>query len=1318
MIKHLLLTIYLCAFCSFISVGKSSAQSTYYYYKQLGIKEGLSQSRVQTMLNDHKGYLWVGTGSGLNCYDRDHLKQYFHQSGDEHSLPSNDILFVVEDSLLNLWIGTKVGLCLYDRTNDCFQLPTIKGKKITFVASYVLVEDGIVFGAAGALYKYHYASKQWETLYWEESSDLYITFKKMLRYDDTHILINSQWYGIFLFDLKTKRLEKQKAFTEKNYNTVFIDSRQRLWTSAYGKGLYCYQNGQVLKHFTTSNSLLTCNAIMDITEKDNHLWIATDGGGINIISLDDFSFSNIQQQQEDVNSFPSNTLYRLYRDPADNIWVGSIRQGLIGIKSVYARSFRNVPLGNPYGLSNRTINRMAQDSDGMVWLGTDGGGINGFNPLTGIFRHFPSTESCKVVCMTEYSPNELLFYSFAEGLFIFDKQTGRIRPFILVNKEVNDRMCLSGFSVNVKRISDKKILFTGQQTYVYDLSEKKFELVASMGKDYERNSQLIIETKDTRTYLLDLKGICEYDSSTGHFQTIYKGEYVLNDGCIDKDGVFWLASVEGLLSYNPKTRKSRLIQTSLFNEATSVVADNQHRIWIGTSRALYVYDVQTENFIKLDEVDGVLPNEYLCRSTLISSTGHILLGGTTGMTLIDEKIHFDAELEHKIELLDVLTNGCSMLLNPNSSQAVESIKIPWDFSSLQLKVLLNEKDVFRKNMFRFRIEGLDNKFMQPHSNALNINHLPIGEYVITASYYTRMGEWSREQEVLYVIVSPPWWKTYWFYAGLCLLVGSIIFYVMYVIHRKRKARQKREIAKLKNKMYEEKISFLTNISHELRTPLTLVCAPLKRIINHEVEQEQVDSQLASIYKQAYQMKNIIDMVLDVRKLEEGKEMLHILFQPLNAWVRDVSSNFAGEFNAKGIQLAYELDDTIEEAPFDRNKCEFVLSNFLMNALKFSEPGTTVTLITHFSPDKKWVRVAVRDQGMGLKMVDSDALFSSFYQGEHGKGGSGIGLSYSKSIISLHKGNVGVINNEDQGVTFYFELPLFSIEYLSKKPLSSDDVVRNLPKEISDIDYSFLKNFSVMVVEDTSDLRNYLRDTLGNYFNRVYTAKNGKEGLEQVEVRLPDIIISDVMMPQMNGFEFCREVKSNLKISHIPFILLTAYHNSQNMYTGYKTGADAFLPKPFEVEGLLALIYNQLKLREQIKARYQDDKVVTTYKDMSFSNADETFLLKLNTLISENLSNPELDVAFLASNMCISRSLLFNKVKTLTGMGIIDYVNKLRIDKAVVLLTTSTMNITEISEVLGFSSLRYFSKVFKSIKGEIPSTFKKEFDKSNVTPPGE
>ena len=520
--------------------------------------------------------------------------------------------------------------------------------------------------------------------------------------------------------------------------------------------------------------------------------------------------------------------------------------------------------------------------------------------------------------------------------------------------------------------------------------------------------------------------------------------------------------------------------------------------------------------------------------------------------------------------------------------------------------------------------------------------------------------------------------------------------------------QEREIEKIKSKVYEDKINFLTNVSHELRTPLTLICAPLKRIINSGTEVLDINRQLVSIYKQASQMKSIINMVLDVRKLEEGKEVLYISAYSLNHWIHEVAADFADEFAAKEIQLVYELDENIKHVFFDKDKCRFVLSNFLMNALKFSEEHTVVKITSTMNQENSTFRVSVTDQGIGLTADDMNFLFSNFYQGPHDKGGSGIGLAYCKALISHHGGKIGATNNPDRGATFYYELPVKYVKAQKDSPaeknLSEDTEPVEENREIGD--YSYLKPFSILVIEDVADLRSYLRETLACYFAHVYVAKDGKEGLEMIKHWQPDIIVSDVMMPRMNGFEVCRSVKTNLEISHIPFILLTAYSNARNMQMGYKTGADAFLAKPFEVDVLLSLVNNQLKLRESIRARCKEGNTLIT-QEVSFSNADETFLLKLNTLIMDNLDNQDMDVAFLAKNMCISRSLLFAKIKAIIDMGIIDYVNKLRIDKAAVLLSTTALSITEISEMVGFSSLRYFSKVFKQLKGEIPSAFRKQ-----------
>lgn len=1282
------------------------ANSTFYYFKQLGIREGLSQSKVKSILNDYKGYLWIGTESGLNCYDRDRLKHFLHREGDDTSLPSNDILFVAEDSIRNLWVATMNGICLYDRMNECFHPVLYEGKSI-YIASYLLLEDGILFGGTGVLYKYEYASRRLVKLALPalESSPVFLN---MLLYDPGHVLINTRWYGVYLYDLQTASLKKLDYLSERNYPCLFKDSVGRLWASSYGNGLFCYKDGKEVKHFSTSNSPLTYDVIHDMVEKDNQLWLATDGGGINIVSLNDFSFTHLQYVPDDIHSFPADALYCLYKDEQHNIWVGSIRNGLIGVKEVEARSFRSVPFGNVHGLSNQSVNGFFQDQEGTVWIGTDGEGLNSFDPVSGLFKHYASTRKEKVVSIIEYSDHELLFFSFNKGFFIFNKVTEQLRPFILMNEKINEETCVNGYSVNIQKIAKDKILFSAQNVFVYDMTKKAFSIVAAKDKDYLRNSPLIIGTLGTKTYLADLNNICEYDVVDNSFKTIYESNYTIADACMDKDGVCWLASTVGLVSYDTQTKKDQWIQMDLFPEITSIVADRQNRIWIGTRHSLSVYFMQTHTFSMLSEVDGILPNEYIFHATLCAREGDVYLGGTLGMTVIDPSISFETEGNLSIELLDVILNGLPIMMDGSMGSSGQTIEVPWNFSSLQLKVLLDEKDIFRENLFRFEIQGGQQELIKAESNVLTVNYLPVGEYQIVASYYTKSGEWSQFQKILRVIVSPPWWRTNIAYLIYGLIILFILYLCFYILNRKKKMEQQRDIEKIKSKVYEDKINFLTNISHELRTPLTLICAPLKRIINSEIGGLDINRQLVPIYKQASQMKNIINMVLDVRKLEEGKEVLRISAYSLNNWLREVGANFANEFAEKEIRLVYELDENIKDISFDKNKCEFVLSNFLMNALKFSEERTVVTISSTMNLEENTVKVSVADQGMGLNAADMDFLFSNFYQGAHDKGGSGVGLAYCKTLISHHGGKIGATNNSDKGATFYYELPIKNVK--EQKYFSQ---VENIQEGTSigeenktTWDYSYLKSFSVLVVEDVADLRVYLRETLALYFARIYVAKDGKEGLEMIKHWQPDIIVSDVMMPRMNGFELCQAVKMNLEISHIPFILLTAYSNAQNMQIGYKTGADAFLAKPFEVDALLSLINNQLKLRESIRTRCKESNALSSQK-ISFSNADETFMLKLNALIMDNINNSDMDVAFLAQNMCISRSLLFAKIKAITDMGIIDYVNKLRIDKAAMLLNTTVLSITEISEMVGFSSLRYFSKVFKQLKGEIPSTFRKQ-----------
>lgn len=1276
------------------------ASSPDYYYKQLNVEQGLSQSRVQCILYDYKGYMWVGTQWGLNCYDRDVLKTFFHEENNPYSLPSNDILFIVEDQQKNLWIGTREGLCLYDREEARFRRIAYDGQLLR-VFSFVLLNDGILFGSIGEMYKYEYGSKQIDRLPIKRETTTYSSFINLQKLNENTIIANTRWFGIYQYNLSTTELRRVDYVKESNIASLFIDSHNRIWASSYGTGLYCYQNGELIRHFNSRNSPLTYDVILAMEEKDGYLWLGTDGGGINLISLEDFSFEQVIQIKDNISSFPSNAIYSLYKDPMNNMWAGSIRDGLIGIREVHAKSFGKVPFHNPYGLSNRTVNRIFQDSDGLMWIGTDGGGVNCYNPQNMTFKHYSTTRLEKVTSILEYSKQELLLFLFNKGLFYFNKATGALRPFIIINEEINRDICINGYSVFISSISQDKIMISAEQIFIYDKRTKQFKIIASKDREYLRNSPLIKQSGDGKTYVVDLYNIYEYIPETNELITRYQEKEEIYDMCIGSNNNLWIGTNNGLFYYNPQTKDREQIQTDLFQGVNSVVADKEEHIWIGTkANLLFSYTIATGQFALLGESDGIIPNEYLFDAMLVSESGDIYTGGTLGMSLINRNIPIADNTQSSIVLTDILVNGAAV--KEDIEQACPAISVPWNFSTMQLKIMVRENDIFRKDVFRYYIKGENTTTeLKSFNYSITLNNLPTGTYTIAVSHIAPNGEWSEPTDVANIHITPPWWKTNSF-IGLCIAVlVAITLGIFYWIYKKKKKKQMQELERLKEKIYEDKIRFLTNISHELRTPLTLICSPLKRILDANCQVDTLQQQLISIYKQSLQMKDTIDMVLDVRKLEEKKEVLNITLAPFNEWIRTTASQFEDELTCKHIQLVYRLDERIGQVLFDKHKCKSVLCNLLMNALKFSETHTTIILTSMLIDNA--VRVEVKDQGMGLEPVDISQLFTLYYQGEHEKSGSGIGLSYAKALIDLHHGKIGATNNPDTGATFYFELPL------DNEQTGSDSTENPIEYPFVNTDFSELKTYSVLIIEDVNDLRNYLKNALSEYFNRIYTAKDGVEGLIMVKQQSPDIIISDVMMPRMDGFRLCSTIKSDIRISHIPVILLTAYNNPANMSTGYKLGADAFLGKPFDLDILLSLINNQLTLRKSIKTRYNNSMI--SEKDITFSNADETFLEKLNSIIHKEMENPDLDVALLTNEMGVSRSLLFNKIKVLTDMGIVDYVNKCRIDKAIHLLNHSSMNITEISEKVGFSTPRYFSRVFKQLTGKIPSQHRNKEEES-------
>ena len=1282
----------------------TKAEQQDYYFRQISLEQGLSQSRVQCIYRDHLGVIWIGTKWGLNSYDQSELKSYFHDREQPNSLPDNFIRFITEDRLGDLYVSTNKGIAIYNKAENQFQPLKYNGKPFN-AWSYLQIGDNFLFGGEETLYQYNLMDKSITTIFPDIDGDKLKCINRIFQWSPDVLITSSKKDGLWMYDLIKKKMYRCPFVKEREINTIFVDSQNRLWVSFYGKGIACYsKEGKRLFSLSTKNSGLNNDIIFDFLEKDNQLWIATDGGGINILDFQTMKFSHLKHISDDEQSLPNNSIYRLYKDQMDNIWIGSIHGGLFAIKKVFIKTYKDVPLNNPNGISERTVVSIFEDKDTLLWIGTDGGGINSFDQKTNTFHHYPTTYGEKVTSITNFSENELLLSCFNKGVFTFNKRTAQMQPFPIINDSISKREFSSGDLVNLYATKDN-IYILGAKVYIYNKHTRQTSILYAPQIDIQRQIAMqAIYSDDTHLYLMGTNNLFKLNFKTNELSSLVnmKEGDDFTSACRDDKGNFWIGSNFGLLFYNKQTGKTEKIHTNLFNSVSSLAYDKKGKVWIGAQNMFFAYIINEKRFVILDESDGVPSNELIFTPIPALRTPNLYMGGTMGLVRINTDIIFESNSSPILKLLEVKLNGKSTLKQVNNN----CISIPWNHSSFNIKVIADEKNSFRKHLFRYVITGKDKMVIESYLQTLELGTLASGEYTISVSCDTSNGEWSQPTEILTIIVSPPWWKSTWFII-LCIffafLVAGMVFFSLI---RKKENRLKREMREHEKKIYEEKIRFLINISHELRTPLTLIYASLKRILNKEVKQDELPEYLQGAFKQANQMKDIINIVLDTRKMEVGQEVLHISSHPLHKWIQEVAETFQTASKAKEIEITYDFDDSIQSIAYDDTKCKVVLSNLIMNALKYSPNQTRIVIKTIRTNES--IQVHVQDQGIGLDNVDIKKLFTRFYQGKHNEGGSGIGLSYAKMLIDLHGGRMGAFNNKDRGATFFYEIPANLQEQEVSCPQHSYlNELLSSPEEEEKIESgSFsLQGYSLLIVEDKQDLREFLKNALKDKFKKIYQAENGLVALEVIKQQQPDIIVSDVMMPQMNGYQLCKEIKENLNISHIPVILLTARADSESQMLGYKLGADAYLPKPFEMEMLLSVIQNQMRNREYIKSRYRGNQFILSPQEATFSNADEQFMIKLNEMIDQNLSQPDLDVKFLTAQMAMSRTSLYNKIKELTGMGANDYINRRRIDKAIILLTQSDMSITEISEQVGFTYQRYFSTLFKEMKGMTPSQFR-------------
>lgn len=1284
-----------------------------YHYTQISIDEGLSESAVTAILRDSKGILWIGTRSGLNKYDKSNIEIFLKEIGNAGTLPGNEILSLAEDAEGNIWVGTNNGLAVYDTTLDLFTLQTDEA-----AYSALRIGDELLFGGIKCLYRYT-PSKEGGALkripidFPEESGQLFL-IRKMLRNPDGRIVLGASHGKLYNFDIESNTVSRHPGISVPYLISLHLGSDGAYYISSYKDGLYRYDpDGVLTTHWMVSNSALSSNIITDILEPtDGELWLSTDGGGICIFDMAQEEFSTIQHRKENPNSLPTNSLTLLYKDYDNNIWAGSVRNGLLSIKKSFIKTFSDVSSPSSsdifYGLSEKTVISLFEDFDGMLWVGTDGGGINAYNPTNDTFCHFRSTYGESITSITAFDQERLLISIFNKGTYLFSKQKGILTPFIIQDKNIDRHERLSGITPSIHRINDEKIYILSSRNYVYHPRTKTFSEIQTLPGEQMPIALNLAYVGEQVSYGFLGNRIFEIDHRNDKLRQIFtmeEGENIASICCEDP-GRLWISSDWGVSHYDLTTRQFTRIPTKLFNMVSYMVADGPDRLWICANNKLFSLQISTRKFSTWNESDGFLPNEIIKTFQYAPRGRNIYLGGVNGLVVIDRNYVPASSDVVSIHLQDVMLNGKAC--RPNSGG--KEYTIPHNYTSLSLSTYTQEKDIFRKVLLRYTIQGLSEQIIETQEQNLNLPMLPPGDYTVWASCNTKNGEWSPKNLLAYLRVVPPWYRSGWAVTVFTLLIVAFALLGIFYLHRRNQKKFLWQTKLYEQKVNEKKIQFLVNISHELRTPLTLICAPLKRILKGIDDSDPTKENLTAIYHQARYMKDIVNMVLDINKLDQGKLGLTPTLQPFNAWMEEIVNSFTKEFAENGIELAFTPDPNLGVCSFDRAKLRIVVSNLLSNALKFSPAGTNVHVSTLLCDGM--IQVSVADQGVGLRNIDKEQLFTRFYQGNpNGPQGNGIGLAYSRQLIELHGGMIHALDNENGGAIFQFKIPYSEGEETNTSsvvpapiPERKIDITTAPDSHKKDFQESCRK-YSILVVEDNLELRHFMRDIFKEYFKNVYTARNGEIGLETTLHKRPDIVISDVMMPVMNGFELCRRIKEEITVSHTMVILLTAMGDSDSTSYGYKLGADFYLAKPFEMETLLSILCNQLKGRERIRELYNESTQLLSPVETTSSSADEQFLIRLNRLITENMNSQTFSIQFLVDRIGVGRTTFYQKVKILTGMSVNEYINKLRINQALQLLESSDATISEIADKVGFSYQCHFSTAFKQITGMTPTEYR-------------
>lgn len=1273
-------------------------------FRHLNIEHGLSSRQVFQIKKDSAGFVWILTNMGIDRYDGTEIKHYKLDKTPELKDQTLSSSIMTCDRSGKLWVSMKNGsVYFYNQQTDAFFLQInlsdhFSGKPILNDILFDK-ESRLWICLSTGLYLFDIKKNQLTAV--AGFANEYVT--RIIQTDNETFFVGTNAH-VFRLRKNGKNsflIPDQIILPVKARIESLCAVRNKLYVGTFSNSAFTIDlhSGKV----TSLGQLIPAVPVRSIVSiGGDRVLVGTDGSGL--YSLETSSDRLIQRyisNEDDKSSLSGNTITDILVDQGNRVWISTYTNGVSILDPQYPEiHWIKHEYRNSNSLVSNHVNVIMEDSDGDLWYGTNNG-VSLYQSRTNKWVHFlndkggDSDYSFVVLALCEDEQKNIWVGGYGIGVFCINKQSGKIQ-----------KMKSRENSANNGTSSDYIFSIYAEGNYIWlGGIEGEFTRYNTRTKNYTYYPINCIGDikpgKDNTLLLAGCDGLAFFNKNNGNavwYRTFSNHSLHYPIRCLlqASSGDLWMATDgDGLIRFNPKNNLSEIFTVGngpLSNAINCLLEDKMGRIWFSTEKKLYCLDLKTGVITSMNEFIGVEWGYYNSNAGIVKRNGNLVFGTAEGVLEFSPHLNMEQKDSIKLILTDFKLLYKSVQAGVEGSPLKKSIN---ETSSIALKYAQNSFSISFSSInlahphqieYEYKLVGFDNDWRQSGSvHSVDYMNLPPGKYLFKLKAINKYTKKTLGERSVEMVIGKPFWSSNW---ALLLYFAVVSFLVFLMIQYGRN-----KIAEHDSK---EKIRFFINVAHDIRTPVTLIKAPLSELETQEALSEHGRKSLSVAIKNAEKLFMLVTQLLDLQKVDLDAEKLTVTKQDAYSYMQEKIGSFRVMAIQKGIDLYLEVASDFPEVYFDKNKMDKIIDNLLSNAIKYTEKGFVSVIIKHTS--KEW-SIEIQDTGIGIPITEQKHLFKEFYRAGNAinsnESGSGIGLLLTKKLVKFHHGSVTYSSVENTGSSFVVTLP---IKIKPSIPVVEEsDLASNKQEQTS---FTPSGKEILLLAEDNNDMREYLTDSLSQEYH-VISVNDGGKALELAKEINPDIIISDMLMPVLRGDEMCKILKSSMETSHIPFILLSALSEKENIILGLEAGANDYITKPFDFSVLKVRIRNILQSREQLRKTIFSTG--TGLEDVNYANQlDKEFLDKAIRIIEMELANPEFSIIEFCRMLGMSRTSVYNKMKTLTDQAPNDFIRIIRLNKAKELLKSKKYAISEVSYMVGFSDPKYFSTSFKKQFGISPS----------------